>query len=195
MRSAEHIGWIAGIGVIEIGQQHAPEERMLIALLIIDLAHNLVFVVEVSLAENDFSAGIIRLRETRGNVLRRWAEQSRIDMVVDKTSGRTVRVPVFQRDRSSCVTCTKGKGRKVTGEHRGRRNVTSDVAGILPDRCALITAEEKQLVPADRAADGSAVLVALEGAAYLVAGFRIYCREVRRRVKQIVANEFEQVAV
>src|SRR5262249_20847225 len=179
LRSAQHIGWIAGIGVIEIRQQHASEERVFIALLIIDLAHNLVFVVDVSLAENDFSARIIRFGQTRGNVLRRWAEQSRIDMVVDNTSGRTVSVFFFQRDRSFGVTCSSGQGRKVTGQHRGRWDITFEVARILPGRCALITAKEKQLVPADRAPDGPSVLIAFEGAVYLVTGFRIYCREVR----------------
>src|SRR5436190_22394234 len=61
------------------------------------------------------------------------------------------------------------------------------VCGIFTNRSALITCEEKQLVRFDCSAKRSTKLVPLERA--------LGRRKIVPRVKQIVAHEFEKIAV
>src|SRR5262249_25467335 len=92
-----------------------------------------------------------------------------------------------QRKLPASVTSGRRQRREVAGETCSGRNVSTRVVGILPDRCSLIAAKEKQLVVNNWSTDGSTELVPLQ---------RIVRRcEIVSRVEQIVPDEFKQVAV
>ena len=82
--SAEHVVGVWRIGIVEVRQQNTPKKRVLIALLIIDLAYILLLVVKVPLAISDLPARIIRLWKAGGEVLRHGTEQRWINAVVHK---------------------------------------------------------------------------------------------------------------
>src|SRR5213083_583433 len=117
--------YVAGIYrrvIVGVCQQGPSEKRMVVALLIIDLAHKLFFVVEVSPAINDLTARMIRLWKAGSNVLRDRTEQCRIDAVVHKRSS--------QVDLPSRVAGRRGEGCKVAGKHCGGWNVRSRIAWV-----------------------------------------------------------------
>src|SRR5689334_27962 len=138
-----------------VGRKHEPaENRMLRARLIIDLAYELMLIVDVSAAECDFTAGITRFRQACGDFHSHGTELRGINAVVYKGSS--------QRNRAPCVACRRGKSRKVSGQHCGCGYELTGVSRILTKRRALISAEEEQLVLDDCAAARAAELIALQ---------------------------------
>ena len=150
--------------------------------LIIDSRDDLSFIRYIPGPVGDLPA-IIWLRgfgkEAVHGVQGRRAVQRRVDPVVDERSP--------QSDLPAGVAGRRSESRPVSSQHRGRRNEGSRVSRILPVRCVLVPGKEKEFIPDDRAAHGSAELIALQ---------RALCRrKIVSSVEQIVPDELKQIAV
>src|SRR5262245_44907918 len=109
---------------------------MLVAALILGAADGLDVVRNASCPIYDFTASVIALRKLCGELQRGRTELRRIDAVVDERSS--------QRDLASGVAHRRSKCRKVSGQHRRRRNECACVGRILAQSCPLISTKEKQ---------------------------------------------------
>src|SRR5262245_60314234 len=136
-------------------KQIASEQGMLVACLIVDLDDCLALVDGVPFAICNFAARIVRLRKNRGEFDGCRAEQCRIDAVVHKWSP--------ERDGASRIASRRGKCGKVAGKHCGRGNETTRVRWILPNRRALITAEEEECVGEWGGGGGGGGVITLQG--------------------------------
>src|SRR6266567_4465645 len=59
----------------------------------------------------------------------------------------------------------------------------------------LESAKEEQFVLHNWSADGAAELIPFQSRMDFVAGLRIDCREIRRRIQQVVAHELKKVSM
>src|SRR5204862_5330617 len=109
--------------------------RLLGAVLVVDLADNLVLVVNVPSTKRQFAARIVCLRQAGGNFHCHGTEQRRIDTVVHKRSS--------QRDLPAGVAGRRGERSEIAGEHRSCWNELPRIGRVLTQRRALITAKEK----------------------------------------------------
>src|SRR5438552_16941847 len=140
-------------------QKEASEHRVFRVALIVNLSHVLAEIFMKWLSKGNQSAGIRRLRKSGGDGDHGFVEECGINPVIDERS--------LQRNLPAGIACSRSDRREITGENRCGRNKLARIRCILPDRRALVAAEEEELVMNNRSAQRPAELVALE---------RIVCR-------------------
>src|SRR5207244_1377505 len=92
-----------------------------------------------------------------------------------------------QNNLAARIAYRRSKRSPVPCQHRRRRKERLGIGWILTDNRSLITTKEKQLVLCNRSANRPTKLVALQRT--------VPCGKVLPRIGEIVAYEFEQIAV
>src|SRR5262245_56817980 len=123
------------------------EYRMLVAPLVVYFPHSLPFVDFGDESIGDFAAVIRRLGQFWNKLHCCRTELRRIDLVVHEWRS--------QRDLPPSVACRSCNRPEIAGNHGCCGHITNRGAGIRTCLCALVSAEEKQLVLLDWAADRS----------------------------------------
>src|SRR5262249_32632741 len=155
------------------------EDRVLRTLLKIEFDYGLAVVNGIRLAIGNLTACIVRLGQVAIDKLHgHGIQEVRIDTVVYKRS--------FERDGSPRIAFPRCERREIPAHHRGCRTEPLEVGRILPDRRALIPAEEEQFVLEDRAADGTAKLISFQGTSCSLPGGGLNPRENICGVEQVV---------
>src|SRR5262245_12661452 len=119
--------------------------------LIVNLAYNLMIVVPINAAERNSAAGIIGLGKLVRYCDRSFAEQRRIDLIVNKRCR--------QCDGTAAITSWRSEISEIAGQHFRAGYERYIVRRSLADGSSLIAAEEENLVRLDRTANGSTELI------------------------------------
>ena len=165
----------------------ALEHGVPCALLVIDFLDDLILVRSLRDGVDDLAAVVLSRRQPRCDVHGRLAVERRINAVVRE---RRCQIELPAR-----IALRRSKCRPVAGHHCFCRDKREGVSAAAARYCALVAAEEEQLVTDNRPTKRPPVLIPLQRAVHSLACFRIHRRKIRCSVEQIVAHELERIAV